>query len=178
MQVDYKDFFSNITDNDKTGFLLWKVNNYWQRAFKKSFGELDLTHSQLLLLLGILWGETHQIKVTQKDLSDKTGMDPMTTSTVLRTLQKKGWIRRRFNKKDSRTRLISLTEDGKKIIEDSTIIIKKFNDSFFSPLKKQQNQFQENLIALLLSDECTKKEFEEHYKEELKKYNINIIKKQ
>lgn len=171
METDYKEFFSNITDNDKTGFLLWKVNNYWQRAFKRSFGDLDLTHSQLLLLFGILWGETHQIKVTQKDLSDKTGMDPMTTSTVLRTLQKKGWIRRRFNKKDSRTRLISLTEDGKKIVENATKTIKTFNNSFFGPLKKQQNQFQENLITLLLSDEDIKKEFEEHYGKELK----NII---
>lgn len=176
MQTSYKEFFSNITDNDKTGFLLWKVNNYWQREFKRSFSELDLTHSQLLLLLGVLFGETHQIEVTQKELSDKAGMDPMTTSTVLRTLQKKGWIKRKFNKKDSRTRLISLTDEGKKIIEQATQIIKEFNDSFFSPLQDQQKQFQENLLILLMADEYTKEEFKKHHKEDLKKYNINIEK--
>ncbi|MGM5630893.1 MarR family transcriptional regulator [Apibacter raozihei] len=176
MQTDYKEFFSNITDNDKTGFLLWKVNNYWQRAFKKNFRELDITHSQLLLLFGILWGETHHLEVTQKDLSDKAGIDPMTTSTVLRTLQKKGWIKRKFNKKDSRTRLIYITDEGKKIVDHAGIIIKEFNNSFFEALKEHQKQFQENLITLLMSDEDTKKEFINNHPEEFKKYNINIEK--
>ena len=168
MQTVYKDFFSNITDNDKIGFLLWKVNNYWQREFKKSFGELDLTHSQLLLLFGILWGETHAEEVTQKKLSDKSGIDPMTTSTVLRTLQKKGWIKRRQNKKDSRTRLISLTENGKEIVENAMEIIKKFNNSFFQPLKDHQQQFQENLISLLMNDEYMKEDLDLHNNCELK----------
>lgn len=152
MQTNCKGFLLNITDSDKTGFLLWKVNNFWQREFKKNFEHLDLTHSQLVLLLSILWGETNQTEVTQKGLSDKAGIDPMTTSTVLRTLQKKGWIKRKFNKKDSRTKLISLTEDGKSIIKDATKIIKKFNASFFSSLKDQQNQFQQNLVTLLDDD--------------------------
>ncbi|MDR2122277.1 MAG: MarR family transcriptional regulator [Flavobacteriaceae bacterium] len=161
----YKDFFSNITDSDKTGFFLWKVNNLWQREFKKSFRHIDLTHSQLLLLFGILWGETQQFEITQKNLSDKAEVDPMTTSTVLRTLQKKGWIKRKISEKDSRTRLISLTDEGKKIIESATQIIKKFNDSFFSPLKEQQKMFQENLLTLLMSDEYTKEEFRQKYGE-------------
>jgi len=155
MQTNYKAFLLNITDCEKTGFLLWKVNNFWQREFKKNFEHLDLTHSQLVLLFTILWVETNQAEVSQKNLSDETGIDPMTTSTVLRTLQKKGWIKRKFHKKDSRTKLISLTEEGKRVISNATKVAKEFNTSFFSSLKDQQSQFQENLLTLLLDDSCS-----------------------
>jgi Transcriptional regulators len=153
------ELFSNITDSDKIGFLLWQVNNYWQREFKKSFGEGGLTHGQLLLLLGILWEETNVSEVTQKKLSDRSGIDPMTTSTVLRTLQKKKLIKRKFSKKDSRTRLISLSEEGRATIEKSARILKNLNSSFFASLKDHQKQFLNDLITLLMSDKLNKKRY-------------------
>lgn len=162
-----KGIFSNITDSDKMGFLLWKVNNYWQREFKKRFEEVGLTHGQLLLLLGILWRETNMTEITQKELSDKSGIDPMTTSTVLRTLQKKKLIKRKFNKKDSRTRLISLTEDGRIIVEKAMKNLNGLNNSFFASLKGRQKQFLKDLVTLIMSDELTKEAY--HHKEQKNK---------
>ncbi|MDR1876926.1 MAG: MarR family transcriptional regulator [Flavobacteriaceae bacterium] len=177
METCYKDFLSNITNSDKIGLLLWKVYNLWQRELKKALVELDITHSQFLLLGATLWGNHCQAEVTQKSLSDKTGIDPMTTSTVLRTLQKKGWIKRKFSKKDTRTRLISLTENGKKIVESATKELKKFNDSFFGPLKEQRGQFQENLFILLMTDEHIKEEFKKYYYDDKFKESILITEK-
>lgn len=157
IDISNKSFFSDLDDYDKMGFLLWKLNNYWQREFKKNFAELDLTHSQVLLLLSIMWEEEQKVSVTQKTLSDRTGIDPMTTSTVLRTLQKKRLIRRKLNRKDSRTRLISLTEEGKEMMDKTLQVTKKFNRTFFLPLQEQQKQFQENLIALLYADDTTRR---------------------
>lgn len=147
-----KDIFFTISENDRTGFLLWKVNNYWQREFKKNFETLELTHSQLFLLLGIMHMNSCNKEVTQKDISVKAGIDPMTTSTVLRTLQKRGWIKRKYNKKDSRTKLISITQDGKKIVAEASKIIHGFNNSFFNPLEDKQKYFQKDLILLLKDD--------------------------
>ncbi|PQL90728.1 MarR family winged helix-turn-helix transcriptional regulator [Apibacter adventoris] len=152
-----KDIFFTISENDITGFLLWKVNNYWQREFKKKFEKLELTHSQLFLLFGILHMNSLNKEVTQKDISVKAGIDPMTTSTVLRTLQKKGWINRKYNKKDSRTKLISITQNGKQIIEEASKIIHEFNNSFFKPLEDKQKYFQNDLI-LLSKDELNDEE--------------------
>ena len=151
--------FLNITDNDKIGFLLWQVNNYWQREFKKSFDETGLTHGQLLMLFSIFWRESIMKEVTQKDLSDKSGIDPMTTSTILRTLQKKKLITRKTNKKDSRTRLISLSDEGRVIVQKSMEKIKILNNSFFSPLKSHQKQFLQDLVTLLMSDELIKERY-------------------
>lgn len=152
-----KEFFLNITDSDKMGFLLWQVNNYWQREFKKSFEEVGLTHGQLLVLLSILWREANMAESTQKELSDKSGIDPMTISTILRTLQKKKLIKRNFNKKDSRTWLISLTEEGRIIARKSMKNLKILNNSFFDPLKVRQKQFLKDLVTLIMSDELNKK---------------------
>ncbi|MDR3273629.1 MAG: MarR family transcriptional regulator [Flavobacteriaceae bacterium] len=174
MDVSNECFFSNFDDYNKIGFLLWKLDNYWQREFKKKFAELKLnfTHSQVLLLVSIMWGEAHEeVDITQKTLSDKTGIDPMTTSTILRTLQKKKLIRRKFYQKDSRMHLISLTEEGKGLVGKALQIVGDFNHSFFSPLKEQQKQFQENLIVLLMKDDAFREHIMENHKEELKKYN-------
>ncbi|TWP22751.1 MarR family transcriptional regulator [Apibacter muscae] len=174
VSVDSSNELSQITENEKTGFLLWKVNNYWLRSFKKRFKDLDITHSQLLLLLSIFWSKTNELNLTQKELSYKSGIDAMTTSTALRTLQKKGLIIRNINNKDTRTHLIEITEKGKTIVEKANDIIKNFNNSFFSCLKDQQKQFQENLINLLLSDENSKQHLLKYYQKELEKFNITV----
>ena len=78
---------------DSTGFLLWQVTNLWQREIKKALQKYDLTHSQFVLLASIHWLTLQDQSVTQILLSSHTKIDPMTTSTVLRTLQKKELVK-------------------------------------------------------------------------------------
>lgn len=82
--------FSVDTPEESSGFLLWQVTNLWQRELRKALEKYDLTHSQFVLLASILWLSLKKENVTQVLLSTHTKIDPMTTSTVLRTLQKKG----------------------------------------------------------------------------------------
>lgn len=81
--------FSVEKAEESSGFLLWQVTNLWQREIKKALEPFDLTHSQFVLLASIHWMTLHKQDVTQILLSSHTKIDPMTTSTVLRTLQKK-----------------------------------------------------------------------------------------
>src|SRR3954462_7078975 len=103
--------FSFDKAEDSSGFLLWQVTNLWQREIKKALEKYDLTHSQYVLLASIHWLTLQKQDVTQVVLSSNTKIDPMTTSTVLRTLQTKGLLKRQEHSTDTRAKTVVLTEE-------------------------------------------------------------------
>ena len=147
----------NSTDNtfsaekaeESSGFLLWQVTNLWQREIKKALKEFGLTHSQFVLLASIHWLTLHNQEVTQVVLSNHTKIDPMTTSTVLRTLQQKGFLQRKEHLTDTRAKTVGLTEKGVKIIKMAVVVVEKFDKEFFSLLGNKTTELNNNLIVLL-----------------------------
>ena len=134
---------------DSTGFLLWQVTNLWQREIRKALEKYDLTHSQFVLLASIAWLIKQKKDVTQVLLSDHSKIDPMTTSTVLRALQKKGLVQRQEHATDTRAKTVALTEDGKKTIKQAVVIVENFDTIFFSKLGKHTANFNMQLMQLL-----------------------------
>ncbi|MDH7463739.1 MarR family transcriptional regulator [Chitinophagaceae bacterium 26-R-25] len=126
--------FSVEKAEESSGFLLWQVTNLWQREIRKALEQYDLTHSQFVLLASTHWLLLHNKEVTQIELSAHTKIDPMTTSTVLRTLQQKGFVARAEHSTDTRAKVITLTAEGKKIIKKAVVTVEKFDREFFSQL--------------------------------------------
>ncbi|MFT3702032.1 MAG: MarR family transcriptional regulator [Agriterribacter sp.] len=141
--------FSVEKPEDSSGFLLWQVTNLWQREIKKALEQYGLTHSQFVLLASIHWLTLHKQEVTQIVLSAHTKIDPMTTSTVLRTLQQKGFVQRQEHVTDTRAKTVELTEDGKKIIKKAVVTVEKFDNTFFSLLGNKTTELNKYLSALL-----------------------------
>src|SRR2546421_4617201 len=104
--------FSFKKAEDSSGFLLWQVTTYWQRGIKKGLDKHNLTHAQYVLLASLMWLARKKENVTQIDLSNHSKIDPMTTSTVLRTLQTKGFVERKEHFSDTRAKIVALTENG------------------------------------------------------------------
>jgi DNA-binding MarR family transcriptional regulator len=125
------------------------VTNLWQREIKKALEKHGLTHSQFVLLASIHWLTLSNQDVTQILLSSHTKIDPMTTSTVLRTLQTKGMVKRQEHQTDTRAKTVSLTEKGIKTVIQAVKTVEKFDDDFFSPLGKQTADFNRKLSLLL-----------------------------
>ena len=134
---------------DSTGFLLWQVTNLWQREIKKSLKPYNLTHTQFVLLTSIHWFTLQKQAVTQISLSNHTKIDPMTTSTVLRTLQTKELIKRQEHATDTRAKTIELTDNGVKIAKQAIKTVEDFDDLFFSKLKLDLKTFNKNILTLL-----------------------------
>lgn len=134
---------------DSSGFLLWQVTNLWQREIRKTLEPLGLTHSQFVLMASIHWLTLHKQEVTQVLLSNSTKIDPMTTSTVLRTLQAKGFLDRQEHLTDTRAKTITLTGSGVKIIKQAVKKVEAFDQSFFSALGVGTSSFNRQLLALL-----------------------------
>jgi MarR family transcriptional regulator, organic hydroperoxide resistance regulator len=141
--------FSVEKPEESSGFLLWQVTNLWQREIKKALEPFGLTHSQFVLLASIHWLFLHNQEVTQIVLSNHTKIDPMTTSTVLRTLQQKGFIFRQEHERDTRAKTVGITEAGKEIIKKAIVTIETFDRTFFSVLESQTTEFNDHLIKLL-----------------------------
>lgn len=141
--------FSVDNADDSSGFLLWQLTNLWQRQIKKALEPHDLTHSQFVLMASIHWLTLHKKDVTQILLSANTKIDPMTTSTVLRTLQKKGLILRQEHATDTRAKTVALTEAGKELIKLAVVTVEKFDADFFASLGVHTKTFNQSLLTLL-----------------------------
>ena len=141
--------FSFQKSEDSTGFLLWQVTNLWQREIKKALEKYELTHSQFVLLASIHWFTINKQNVTQILLSNHTKIDPMTTSTVLRTLQIKGLIKRQEHKTDARAKTVGLTEIGINSIKKAIRKVEQFDKYFFGSLKNGTIYFNKKLTTLL-----------------------------
>ncbi|KAA2239829.1 MarR family transcriptional regulator [Chitinophaga agrisoli] len=134
---------------DSPGFLLWQVTNLWQREIKKALEKYGLTHSQFVLMASIHWLMLHKQDVTQVLLSGHTKIDPMTTSTVLRTLEQKGLIQRQEHAGDTRAKKVALTEEGKKIIKKAVVTVEQFDTKFFSLPGAGLKELNKYLLMLL-----------------------------
>jgi DNA-binding MarR family transcriptional regulator len=141
--------FSFEKAEDSTGFLLWQVTNLWQREIKRALEKHDLTHAQYVLLASIHWLTLHKVEVTQVVLSEHTKIDPMTTSTVLRTLQKKELVQRQEHATDTRAKTVLLTPAGTQLIKQAVKTVEAFDNSFFSVLGTKTKEFNKKLLSLL-----------------------------
>ncbi len=141
--------FSVDKVEDSSGFLLWQVTNLWQREIKKALEVYNLTHAQFVLLASIYWLTLHKEDITQIRLSAHTKIDPMTTSTVLRTLQQKELVVRQEHLTDTRAKTIGLTDVGKKILKKAVITVENFDKDFFAKLGDNIKGFNKQMVILL-----------------------------
>ena len=82
-------------------------------------------------------------------LSDHTKIDPMTTSTVLRTLQRKGLLERREHSTDTRAKTVALTKSGEQVTRLAVKTVEKFDLDFFTILGTKVGDFNKKLSTLL-----------------------------
>lgn len=141
--------FSVENADESSGFLLWQVTNLWQREIKKALEKYGLTHSQFVLMASIHWLTLQKQEVTQVVLSAHTKIDPMTTSTVLRTLQQKGLIERKEHLTDTRAKTVALTEEGRNTVKKAVVTVEQFDKRFFSALDGKASELNTFLLALL-----------------------------
>lgn len=83
-QIDF-----NMEAQESSGLLLWQLTNLWQTGIRKLLENFDLTHPQFVVLASTAWLLHTESEVNQKMVSDFTKIDPMTTSVVVRGLEKK-----------------------------------------------------------------------------------------
>jgi DNA-binding MarR family transcriptional regulator len=92
-------------------FALYSASNAIVRAYRPLLEQLDLTYSQYLVML-VLW---QQDGVSVKQLGEQLFLDSGTLTPLLKRLDVKGLVRRGRSEHDERVRVLTLTEQGKKL---------------------------------------------------------------
>lgn len=128
------------TPEGSPGFLLWQMSNKWQAAQRQALTPFDLTHVQFVLLASLVWFYPAG-SLTQKELALRAGVDVMMTSQVLRTLEKKGFVRRIKRVSDGRANDILATPSGIETVNEAIKIVEKVDEDFFAVLGGDRKQF-------------------------------------
>ena len=122
----------------KMDILMWRIFKLFLKNKKQILERLNLTCSQFEILSAIQHLLNVKSEVIQVDLAEKTSIDPMTTSTVLRNLQKKGLITRYRSLVNTRTVTVKLTSDGTEILEKAYQELNTFSELIYKDINKKQ----------------------------------------
>lgn len=140
--------FKFKSPNESPGYLLGQVTLLWQRKHKKVLDPLNLTQTQFVLLTALGWLLRENDNVTQVDIANQGNADRMMVSKVLRTLEEKKFISRQEHPSDTRAKVITLTNEGAKVLQKALTAIENADIDFFSVLGNKLSSFNQNLINL------------------------------
>lgn len=82
-----------------------------QRVLKT--GNIDMTF-EMLQVMHCLWKNQG---ISQQSLAEQTAKDKACLTNLINNLEKKGWVIRREDPDDKRSRLVYLTESGEKLAQ-------------------------------------------------------------
>ncbi|MGL5255352.1 MAG: MarR family winged helix-turn-helix transcriptional regulator [Brevinema sp.] len=136
-----------------TGLIFWQVSTLWQRAIKETLRQFDLTHTQYVILAVIEELSEKTEDITQKKISDFSMIDPMTLSTTLRLLEKKGFTQRIQSELDSRANRICNTKNGHEILKNAIVAVESVDTLFFFEEQKKLEPFRDMLLELKVKNE-------------------------
>ncbi|MGN6432007.1 MAG: MarR family winged helix-turn-helix transcriptional regulator [Gaiellaceae bacterium] len=126
-----------------TTFLLKRLGYAAKERSMSAYEQLGLHpyHHAILIALG---ESAHE---TQGSIADALGYDRGQLVGLLDELEKRGLIERRRDPQDRRRHLVSLTADGKRMLNGLNTVARQNEDAFLDPLT---NAERETLHALLL----------------------------
>jgi len=130
------------------GVLLWQAMNRWQRGQRRALRAAGLSHLQVMLLASVTaLAEQHE-PVTQIMLARHARIDAMTTSQVLRTLERKKLVRRADHPSDSRAYALRPTAAGRRLARQLIHLVERADQEFFSALGGDTGRFTAMLTEL------------------------------
>ena len=119
---------------ESAGFLLWNLENHWQREQRRVLAPFELTAVQFLLLSG-LRDVGSEAGMSQIELARRCRTDPMMTSQVVRLLSNEGLIERIRQVRDKRAFNLRLSEDGRALQRRAASAVRTVETQFFAALR-------------------------------------------
>lgn len=123
---------------ENLGYLLWQATMLWQKQMNRALNDINLTHTQFVILAALGWLLKSSDSVTQKEIANHSNTDRMMVSKILRTLQKNGLIERKEHETDTRAKCVFLTDKGSNILQKAIEIKSRANSLFFGKLIDKQ----------------------------------------
>ena len=158
LPVDWDSVSRFKQPEDSLGYLLWQTAHGWMRRLNSELVAMGLTHLQMIALGSTAWLTRTSGPPSQARLAKFCAMDPMLISKVVRTLEKKQAIVRTPDPHDTRSRLLSVTDEGNRVILRCIPVIERAYENFFAPVGDNEPQFHDTLLRLFRSMQATEGE--------------------
>lgn len=123
------------------GYLLWQVSKLWQRKLNSALSDLKLSSTQAVILINVPRLTQEKRTVTQMLLAEVTKIDRMTISQSIRTLERKGLIRRVVASADRRAYHVELTGAGGSVAMQAVERIISAHETFFASLAQNTGEY-------------------------------------
>ncbi len=107
-------------------FPLYAAARTVEKRYYKLLSEIDLTYTQYITMM-VLWQEK---EISVKALGERLFLDSGTMTPVLKSLEKKGFVKRERSKQDERVVMVSATKSGEILKEKAKDIPNKIAACF------------------------------------------------
>ena len=123
------------------GFLLWKVSSQWRWLVETELAKIGLTYQQFILLTSLSITTKNNTGITQIKLAQHCGTDVTMTSQVLRSLERKGYVKRLQRKDDARSKFSQITNSGATVLKQAIPLVEAIDKQFFDILGKDVKKY-------------------------------------
>lgn len=135
--IDFSKISLYKTPEDSPGYLMLKVSLQWKSCIEDALTLFDLTHPQFIILATTAWLTQNNEKISQIDISRTAGLDPNTTSQVLRGLEAKKLIKR-TRSLNERSKSPMLTGIGLDVLKKALPAVEATDQFFFDRLHENE----------------------------------------
>ena len=133
--------------NDSYGYFFNLISTSLKTKLEEQLKQFDITTHQFGILITVLKKEN----LTQRDIVNYTNGDEPSTTRVIARLEAKGFLARVKDKDDKRKRLVSLTNEGKKLLEKMLPYAKEENKKLANSLTSEEQTTFLNLLRKVAS---------------------------
>jgi MarR family transcriptional regulator for hemolysin len=130
------------------GFLLKDVTDLYVRRFEQRVGALGLTLPQCRVLVGLVNHEG----ISQSQLAELTGIDPVTLVRIIDRTETDGWLERRDDPTDGRTQHLYTKAKSKSLFDDIRHLADLTCREAFAGIPKKHAVLMMELLAKIQSN--------------------------
>tara|TARA_B100001123_G_C14519955_1_gene713901 strand:- start:40 stop:501 length:462 start_codon:yes stop_codon:yes gene_type:complete len=132
----------------KIGLLIWLTSNRWQSQLRNILKNYRLSLNEYLILETIKILIKRDFSPNQIQLSSFSGINESVVSVTLKSLLKKGLIKRNVDK-DNRKKVINISTTGIKLFDEIYPYINDEENILFNKLQNEKSNFSNSLKLIL-----------------------------
>lgn len=121
----------------------------WRTAVDRAVAPLGLTHAQYVVLASLYGLVADGERPSQRQLADRTGLEAIYVSKLVRTLDRDGLVERSSNPADSRAVQLDLTARGQQVAGEAIAVVGRLLDELTATLGGTRSDATRTLAATL-----------------------------
>ena len=141
MKYDYNDLES----------LFRAISHMYHNCIRKEFEKREINHANHPPILFILKHESGNI-ASQKDIADKLGISPPTVAISIKRMVKVGLLQKVADESDLRRNFITLTEKGKRLVEESELVFDTIDQGMFRGFSQDDREQLKSTYLRIISN--------------------------